>query len=255
MTTQWYYASEDRQMGPIPESALDSLVSTGVIEPYTLVWHEGMGGWQPYSSLRNGVSVQPSNPSDEVPGVVGLCSQCEEAQLHSEMVRFGADWVCANCKDKYTQRLREGTLGRGMVYAGFGARVGAWLIDSLILGMFQLFVLVMYGAAGSSFTPSVLLRPGLGFQVFQFFVSAGYYIFFVYRSGGTPGKLIVGCRIVTASDENLTLARSTGRYFASVISATVLCLGYVMAFFDDERRTLHDRICDTRVILKSERFV
>ena len=64
----------------------------------TLVWREGMAQWQSYSSVRTG---------DDVPGVVGRCSQCEDAQLHSEMVRFGADWVCAKCKDHYTQRLRE----------------------------------------------------------------------------------------------------------------------------------------------------
>jgi uncharacterized RDD family membrane protein YckC len=28
----------------------------------------------------------------------------------------------------------------------------------------------------------------------------------------------------------------------------ILYIGYIMAGFDDEKRTLHDRICDTRVI-------
>src|SRR6185295_2577153 len=128
MTTNWYYASEDRQMGPVPESELESLAAAGVIEPHTLVWQEGMTEWLAYHTVRSARSAAPPPPlgEDEVPGVVGLCSQCEEAQLHSEMVRFGNNWVCANCKDKYTQRLREGTLTGGkFVYASFGKRVGA----------------------------------------------------------------------------------------------------------------------------------
>src|SRR5713101_7508261 len=144
MTTNWYYASEDRRMGPIPESELESLVLAGVIEPTTLVWREGMGQWQTYSSVRNGHVITASNSEDEVPGVVGLCSQCEEAQLHSEMVRFGTDWVCANCKEKYTQRLREGTLGRQMVYASVWARVGAAVIDVLILWAIQMPIQLAY---------------------------------------------------------------------------------------------------------------
>jgi uncharacterized RDD family membrane protein YckC len=39
-----------------------------------------------------------------------------------------------------------------------------------------------------------------------------------------------------------------GRYFAQWISAIILAIGYIMAAFDDQKRALHDRICETRVI-------
>jgi uncharacterized RDD family membrane protein YckC len=32
------------------------------------------------------------------------------------------------------------------------------------------------------------------------------------------------------------------------ISAFILMIGYIMAAFDSEKRALHDRICETRVI-------
>ncbi|HET6371045.1 MAG TPA: RDD family protein, partial [Nitrospiria bacterium] len=41
-----------------------------------------------------------------------------------------------------------------------------------------------------------------------------------------------------------------GRYFAEILSGIILCIGYIMAAFDDEKRALHDRICGTRVIKK-----
>ena len=30
----------------------------------------------------------------------------------------------------------------------------------------------------------------------------------------------------------------------------LLCIGYLMLAFDEEKRSLHDRICDTRVVYK-----
>jgi uncharacterized RDD family membrane protein YckC len=245
-------------MGPIPQSELESLVLAGVIEPTTLVWHEGMPGWQMYSSVRNGVGVAASNSEDEVPGVVGMCSQCEDVQLHSEMVRFGADWVCANCKEKYTQRLREGTLGRQMVYASVGTRVGAGVIDILILWVLQMAIQLAYTGTGGLRTSdfSILTQQYLVLQLLSIATAAAYNASFVYQFGGTPGKLALGCRIVTADGGKLSLNRSIGRYFASMLSAFTLGIGYLIAAFDEERRTLHDRICDTRVILKkSGRFV
>jgi uncharacterized RDD family membrane protein YckC len=35
-----------------------------------------------------------------------------------------------------------------------------------------------------------------------------------------------------------------------LVSSIVLSIGCIMAGFDDEKRALHDRVCDTRVIYK-----
>jgi uncharacterized RDD family membrane protein YckC len=36
------------------------------------------------------------------------------------------------------------------------------------------------------------------------------------------------------------------------VSAILLCIGYIMAGFDSEKRALHDMMCDTRVIRVSQ---
>ena len=46
--------------------------------------------------------------------------------------------------------------------------------------------------------------------------------------------------------------RATGRFFSKGFSTLIFCLGYFMAYWDDEKRMLHDRICNTRVIVKPE---
>lgn len=42
----WFYASEGKQQGPCPEGQFRDLIVQGVVRPDTLVWTEGMAGWQ-----------------------------------------------------------------------------------------------------------------------------------------------------------------------------------------------------------------
>lgn len=46
----------------------------------------------------------------------------------------------------------------------------------------------------------------------------------------------------------ITYLHALGRYFAEIVSAMPLNIGYIMAAFDDEKRSLHDHLCTTRVI-------
>lgn len=52
----WFYASEGKQQGPFSEGQFRDLVAQGVVRPDTLVWTEGMAGWQ---------------KAAEIPGLVG----------------------------------------------------------------------------------------------------------------------------------------------------------------------------------------
>jgi uncharacterized RDD family membrane protein YckC len=72
-------------------------------------------------------------------------------------------------------------------------------------------------------------------------------LFLRYR-GATLGKLALGLRVVRSDGESLGWGVSIGRYFMNIVSAIILAIGYIMAGFDPEKRALHDRVCDTRVI-------
>lgn len=52
----WFYASEGKQQGPYPDGQFRDLVAQGVVRPDTLVWSEGMAGWQ---------------KAAEIPGLIG----------------------------------------------------------------------------------------------------------------------------------------------------------------------------------------
>jgi uncharacterized RDD family membrane protein YckC len=246
----WYYALDRQQLGPVSEEEMDRLAASGTIRGNTLVWHAGMPGWEPYNAARG---------PEANAGPLGFCSQCSASQPFSEMVRFGDDWVCAACKEPFTQRLREtGLVAQKFRYAGFWIRVLAKLIDSAILIAVYMPVsyltspMLLRTAGSGTLTPGFFLLEG-GLLLFQIVGSGAYDIFFVWKYSATPGKMICGKKIVTAEGGRLTLGRATGRYFANYLSSLILGMGYLMVAFDDEKRALHDRICDTRVVDKLDR--
>jgi uncharacterized RDD family membrane protein YckC len=75
-----------------------------------------------------------------------------------------------------------------------------------------------------------------------------YEVYFLSTRGATPGKMVFGLKVVRADGSGISRGLAAGRYFASWVSSVTLGIGYIMAGMDDEKRALHDRICDTRVI-------
>ena len=72
-------------------------------------------------------------------------------------------------------------------------------------------------------------------------------------TGQTAGKALLGLRVVRSDPRHpsmtkLSLARSCLRVASYWLSAVPLGIGFLCAVFDEEHRTLHDRIAGTRVI-------
>jgi hypothetical protein len=67
----WFYASQGQQQGPYPEIQLRDLIARGAVAADTLVWSEGMAGWEKAGDipgLFSGASAPPRLPrSDGLP--------------------------------------------------------------------------------------------------------------------------------------------------------------------------------------------
>ena len=57
-----------------------------------------------------------------------------------------------------------------------------------------------------------------------------------------------GLKVVRPDGSPVGVGRAFGRYFAKMLSAMVLWIGFIMVAFEPEKRGLHDMICDTRVV-------
>ena len=55
----WFYASEGQQKGPLPEAQLRDLIARGTVRADTLVWTEGMSGWQKAAEIPGLVAGAP----------------------------------------------------------------------------------------------------------------------------------------------------------------------------------------------------
>jgi uncharacterized RDD family membrane protein YckC len=170
------------------------------------------------------------------------CSVCGKEHEEYAISRVGDCHVCTECKPAFLERFQEGALLLSeMVYKGFWMRVVAKLLDCIVLSaacyIVGLIGVIMGGVAGKVFEGIILAA-----MVF------GYVTFFLGGYGATPGKMACGIKVVRSSGEGVSYARAFGRAWAEWLSSIIFCIGYIMAAFDGQKRALHDRICDTRVV-------
>jgi uncharacterized RDD family membrane protein YckC len=189
---------------------------------------------------------------ESAPIEVRYCVECGQAWPPEELARFGDQLVCSNCKLAYAQKLREGVPSAGtFIYAGFWIRFLAVLIDGVILFVAGMVVQMPFARMLTSRRlGQALTALGLVYLI-DMAIGATYEGVFVSRFGATPGKMALDLKVVRPDGTPLSLGRAVGRYFAKMVSAITLLIGYIMAGFDSQKRALHDMLCDTRVIKAS----
>ena len=255
----WYYVREGERVGPIGETEFQSLVNAGAITSETFVWNESMADWKRYGSAgaQSERAYAPAAPAYQAAGAGQYsCVECGGAVAVEQMVQYRNSWVCATCKPVFFQRLKEGVpLRTAMVYGGFWIRFGAKIIDYIILWIINAAIQLVLGLAfvgiepGESVDPAFFAFAGLMWLA-QIAVAATYTTWFLGKFAATPGKMACGLKVVMSDGGQVSYLRAFGRHFAEMLSGLILAIGYIIAAFDDEKRTLHDRICDTRVIRK-----
>ena len=266
----WFYAEEGKQIGPIEDVEFERLIATGAIATTTLVWREGMPHWEPLLKIRPSLSPPPVAPSPSssqaVPPGQVRCTECQKAFPMEETVEIGAARVCATCKPIYVQKLREGAATftaaphvGAIRYAGFWIRFVAKFIDGLIMTVILLPVSFIFGFSMTTnpFGPAnwqAVLGPMLANIAIQTFIGFAVRMFYTWlmvaRYSATLGKMAVGLKVVTPEGLPLSSKRAFARYWAEVVTQFTCYIGYILVAFDDQKRSLHDRICDTRVVYK-----
>jgi uncharacterized RDD family membrane protein YckC len=180
---------------------------------------------------------------------IQYCSECGRPWPYDQLARFGDRLICADCKNAYTQKLREGvTAASTLVYAGFWIRLVAAIIDGVILYVAGMVVqLPLAGMLKSPRVEVMLMGAGITYLI-EMAIGATYEGVFVSRFAATPGKMALNLKVVRPDGSPVSLGRAFARYFAKVLSGLILCIGFIMIGFDSEKRGLHDMLCDTRVI-------
>lgn len=116
-------------------------------------------------------------------------------------------------------------------YTGFWRRFVAFILDGLILILPNIVINYIVPFVGS-FLITLIYKP----------------IFEASTLQATPGKALMGIRVISESGARITLKQSFIRYFASFISGMIFCIGYLMNALTLKKQTLHDIIAQTLVI-------
>ena len=183
---------------------------------------------------------------------IGFCAECGEQFQLEDMIRYGNAYLCAKCKPIFLQKLAEGAeiQTAKLRFASFGRRLGAYLLDGVILGIPAWVLIIRAGFPFQTDDPTAFVNTLVALSPVSWIVNILYETLLVGKYGATLGKMAFKMKVVTATGDKVSYLRALGRHFAKLINSLTLMIGFLIAAFDDERRALHDRICDTRVVLK-----
>ena len=126
----------------------------------------------------------------------------------------------------------------GTRYGGFWVRLVGELIDTGILLIPGIPISLVALLMGDWFM-DIYLNTLIG---------TIYFISFWALWGATPGKRLLGLHIERPDGSRMGPGRAVARYFASWLSLLLLGAGYIMIGLREDKRGLHDLICDTVVI-------
>lgn len=137
-------------------------------------------------------------------------------------------------------------------YVGFWPRVGATIIDTLLLIMLTWPLLTLI--YGEQYWYSEVYFHGTADLFLSWVFPALAAILFWIKKQATPGKMAVGAIIVDAQTGNApTTCQCIGRYFAYIVAMLPLGLGLLWVAFDKRKQGWHDKLSGTVVIRKKNR--
>jgi uncharacterized RDD family membrane protein YckC len=152
-----------------------------------------------------------------------------------------------------TEAVMSQAAGEGLEYVGFWLRVGAALIDTLLLLVVCLpLATAIYGADYWRVTDKLLHGPA-DFLINWVLPAIAIVLFWIYRQA-TPGKIAIGARIVDTNTGGKPSTRQLVIRYAGYYVATIpLLLGLVWVAFDARKQGWHDKMAGTVVVRSSRR--
>ncbi|MEQ8718909.1 MAG: RDD family protein [Acidimicrobiales bacterium] len=222
-------------------------------------WLASDGNWYP-PDQQPGVAPPPPEPQPPTPPAVPPPTVDGPGGYQAPPPQYPGGWDA-----RVPPPPGPGSGPAHMDFAGFGARLGAWILDTLIVGIpvGVISVVVTLNLPTEITACTVNGRPGLcegpttASALLILFLNLGlgalslfwYYPYFDGVTGATPGKRMIGLRVVDdRTGESIGYGRGLGRSLFKIISGLVLLLGYLWAIWDREKRAWHDMVVSSRVV-------
>jgi uncharacterized RDD family membrane protein YckC len=151
----------------------------------------------------------------------------------------------------YQQHGYGYSYGPAYSYSGFWRRVGAAVLDGLILSVPTGIIGAVAGADQFNAGVTYGYAPGVSaaLNLLNTVIGVAYYAVLEGTRGQTLGKMAVGIKVVDADGGGLIgIPRGIGRYFARILSAIALGLGYLWMLWDPRKQCWHDKLVRSIVV-------
>ena len=145
-------------------------------------------------------------------------------------------------------------------YASFWKRVGASLIDTLIMmvsgaiigGIFGFFLGIFMTLAGFSTSAINSAATPIGYLLG---ILLNWLYFAIMESSSQQaslGKMALGIKVTDMNGQRIGFGKATARFFVKILfsGGLTLGIGYIMAAFTQKTQTLHDKVAGTLVLNK-----
>lgn len=139
-------------------------------------------------------------------------------------------------------------------YAGFWMRLGAYIIDGIILNAINYIIYFVPGFIYFAITGKLgsdeIAPTALAVVVFLLclIVCIAYPVCFWQWRGQTPGKMALGIKIIRTDGSDLTWGSAFVRFLGYIVSTIIIYIGFIWIAFDNRKQGIHDKIADTYVI-------
>ena len=133
-------------------------------------------------------------------------------------------------------------------YAGFWKRLAAFLIDIIITTIGLIAVIICFGImfGGGTLDTNAWERMG------SFFGLIGCWLYYALMESSskqaTLGKMALEIKVTDLNGSKIDFGKATGRYFGKIISAFILCIGFIMVAFTQKKQGLHDIMAGCLVV-------
>ncbi|MGG5507650.1 MULTISPECIES: RDD family protein [unclassified Myroides] len=186
------------------------------ITAYTLVWYEGLPDW---TEVRNVEELRDLFPNEIATLQGGSVAARVEERIGN--VVYHADQI------HVTLYTPQGEIYYR--YADFGDRFVGLILDRLIC-------LVL------SFLP--IVGPWLYYAILH-----------SSADQATAGQRVMNIKCLSDEGNKIDFGQATGRFFMSIISSLMFCIGYFLYFGNSKKQTLHDSVAKTIVVKEIGRKV
>ncbi len=139
------------------------------------------------------------------------------------------------------------------VFAGFGARLAAYLIDitlcTLVFWQIESQVMWLFLFSNDSVMEMPLVYNYTLLDILSYLGTVSYFIVMTRMSGRTVGKFVMNLNVVSITGEPITWFQAIYREtIGKFLSGLLLSAGYLMVIVDKKKQGLHDKLADTLVI-------